>query len=417
MSKLISFIITNADMWTNSNYSIYSGSRCDVCNKKFATKRYCLLHKRHSHMQETNYQCEICGKKLFNAGYLKTHMKSHYLQKDNYCRRCFTKFDNITVLKQHIQDVHSPYICEYCDRRFDVKSMWETHVNKHKKLKPYQCEQCPRSYDSPCVLRKHRESVHDCIRFDCMYCEKQFTRKQYLYDHLKIAHTTENIKLQIKGTSYPHGCNACPRRFKDHDDLAEHNCQSVLKFGCKKCSKRFAEMIELKEHRKEHPIKLNDNKKRSVVKRKNKTIGTKSYSRHELEKVKCPHCVREIRKVNLENHLRTHAPGYRKKQMNNPKGNPCHLCDRKFTKLGCLQTHLKTHEPGYVKRPFIPHPNPKSNICQICDKKFTRPGYLTRHLEIHSQTGTILNTNAFKYNSNQVNTNILNVPINTYGIV
>lgn len=364
-------------------------------------------------MNETNHQCEICGKKLFNSGYLKTHMRTHFLQKDNYCRRCLKKFDNITVLKQHILEVHSPYVCEFCNKRFDVKATWESHVLKHKNSKPYQCDQCPKSYDHPCVLRIHRETVHEGIRFNCMYCDRQYTRKKVLYEHMKTSHASENIKLESKGTSYPHGCTTCPRRFKDLNDLAEHECQSELKYGCQKCSKRFDDMKELEQHRLEHPLKVEG-------KRRKKNANTSS--RPVFEKVKCPHCIREIREINLEKHIKTHAPGYRKMQKNNPKATSCHICDRKFTLMTCLKNHLKTHEPGYVRKPLYTLANPKSNICHICGRKFTRLGFLTRHLETHSQSqfGVSQENNIhdrFQYNYSQMDTNsIENSADSSYGV-
>lgn len=359
-------------------------------------------------MNETNHQCEICGKKLFKSGYLKQHMRTHFLQKDNYCRRCFKKFDNITVLKQHILEEHSPHVCEFCNKRFDVKASWESHVLKHKNAKPYQCDQCPKCYDHPDTLRTHREIKHDYIRYDCMYCDRQYTRKSVLYEHMKTSHSSENIILQLKGTSNPHGCTTCPRRFKDLNDLAEHVCQSELKYGCQKCSKRFNDMKELEQHRLEHPIRLESKRRKKKAIENGDAVEKRTINRKISEKVKCPHCIREIREINLEKHIKTHAPGYRKMQKNNPNATSCHLCDRKFTLMTCLKNHLKTHEPGYVRKPMYSLANPKSNICHICGRKFTRLGFLNRHLETHSQTGLSQVNNIydrFQYNYSQMDTN------------
>ncbi|KAI8915679.1 hypothetical protein EDD86DRAFT_196618 [Gorgonomyces haynaldii] len=51
---------------------------------------------------------------------------------------------------------------------------------------------------------------------------------------------------------------------------------------------------------------------------------------------------------------------------------PCHLCDRKFSRLYNLKSHIKTHEN---KRPFE---------CSLCEQKFTRNHDLNRHLKTHS---------------------------------
>ena len=94
----------------------------------------------------------------------------------------------------HINNVHSKskqYLCEYCDKKFDVKYELSAHARiLHENVK-LKCDQCPKEYARNESLLKHRKQIHKDPRlpsFNCDKCDKSFHIPSLLKIHVYKIH-------------------------------------------------------------------------------------------------------------------------------------------------------------------------------------------------------------------------------------
>lgn len=302
--------------------------------------------RNHPDPNSDTIKCVQCKNIFTTNEALKEHMKTHELEKKNICKHCKEKFDDNDTLKRHVMEMHSPFECGVCGKHLSRKSIWIAHQRSHKLHKPYGCTECPKKFCLADLLRVHRFCIHRNIRFDCMYCIQKFTARRFLLNHIKIHHTihedepllSENVK------PYPHACNLCTLRFKEANDLEQHDCKPNLKHDCNQCSKRFPLRSQLKLHLR------ND---------------------HDNVLEKCKKCNEMIKRKKLERHMRTHAPGYKPTRT-------CPHCFKDIIKKN-FEKHLIIHQPGYVPT----NPVATSYKCSECNRTFFRESNYIKHIQRH----------------------------------
>jgi uncharacterized Zn-finger protein len=126
------------------------------------------------------------------------------------------------------------YICDKCNKQFNKKSYYDTHINKK-----YSCDK----------------------NNTCGYCEKKFCRSNYLTKHLtickkKIIDETDN-ELVNKAKKYVKGiliyeCHKCSKIFNKKSHYVTHinkkipcNIDSKV---CEYCEKKFCRNNYLTKH-------------------------------------------------------------------------------------------------------------------------------------------------------------------------
>lgn len=204
---------------------------CDVCSKKFRSKRGFTCHKRGHLGPDQLHKCFLCefhtpqksswvqhlavihkvdrqGNRLLEKfkcpdcdfvcvadHKLKVHvMRKHSTDKPFKCSECdyatFLKYD----LDKHVAIRHRnerPYMCEVCGFRSQTQSGYERHKRSHTGEKPYKCHVCGQMYADGRKLKIHlQRHVTDEKPFVCHVCGHACRRKDNLQMHFKRIHKT-----------------------------------------------------------------------------------------------------------------------------------------------------------------------------------------------------------------------------------
>ncbi|GJQ81414.1 hypothetical protein Trydic_g18279 [Trypoxylus dichotomus] len=100
---------------------------CDICKKRFKNKNILLLHKR-MHTKLKPFRCDVCTATLKESTGFKVHMESSSNEKLHICDTCHKCFLN---------NIHKPFACNLCDKRFTMKSLLKDHSVFHTNEIPY----------------------------------------------------------------------------------------------------------------------------------------------------------------------------------------------------------------------------------------------------------------------------------------
>jgi len=80
-------------------------TRCDVCNRSFATQKALQMHLRDSPVHSDSHNCGICGKSIKSNEALRMHSRDAPGHTQSYsCAPCNRTFTNTEALQMHIRD-------------------------------------------------------------------------------------------------------------------------------------------------------------------------------------------------------------------------------------------------------------------------------------------------------------------------
>jgi len=186
---------------------------CDECDYKSMTKRRLDNHIKVKHTRTNLCPCYVCGKELASQEHLDDHVLLHS-EASFTCDVCGLKFSTVKSLNLHRKNKHleKKIICEYCSKKFAIKSQHDKHVIAiHTKVRKFSCDQCEVKCTSKVNLRRHVVIHSDEKRFACPECGMKFKQKNALDRH-KLVHT--GVK--------PYGCRQCDFRCQQSYDLTKH---------------------------------------------------------------------------------------------------------------------------------------------------------------------------------------------------
>ena len=115
--------------------------KCTVCNFVTKWKSSMIRHKR---IHGNNlFSCNVCENKFQTNSDLQNHKKIKH-QEGLLCTHCSKKFLSRQGLHQHLRNVQGKFkfSCNICDKTFDNKNHFESHMNKHRNYRPHKCQKC-----------------------------------------------------------------------------------------------------------------------------------------------------------------------------------------------------------------------------------------------------------------------------------
>ena len=164
-------------------------------------------------------KCNLCEKSYKHRDDLKVHLLWHSGQRPYECNVCLKKFYSRKILRRHCSYVHDKvkryqvqrFQCNICDKRFTNSTSVKRHMYVHSAEKPFKCSVCPKGYTNKALLNQHLVSHSEQKGFPCHVCKRVFNWKYDLKKH-SWQHTTER----------PYRCAVCKKGFVQRHFLKKH---------------------------------------------------------------------------------------------------------------------------------------------------------------------------------------------------
>lgn len=234
------------------------------------------------------YICDFCGEKVKFKKEILNHMRHHTNEKKYKCKECSTTFKSRKKLIEHSTEVHGiklltvseAFSCEVCDKKFDLKSIYEAHKLSHDDTaRPYICLICSAAFKSIGNLNRHEATHNSARNFECLRenCNKRFKTKLALKIHNETVHPAVKVfvkchicetliqekyfKVHMKnqhteeGKEKPFCCMICDKTFKT-EKLGQRHYEAVhdpkshgIIYSCPHCPElQFYRQRDLKQH-------------------------------------------------------------------------------------------------------------------------------------------------------------------------
>ncbi|XP_055632911.1 uncharacterized protein LOC129773335 [Toxorhynchites rutilus septentrionalis] len=163
---------------------------CTQCGKMFREKRFLIDHER-CHQGDRPLVCPVCSKTFAIKDSYRKHVKSHSIEKDRFkCEICSKGFMTKMNLKSHYithRTDYRPMSCSFCSASFARKATLKLHMRLHTGEKPHKCNMCDASFACPGNLKKHIMAHKGIKPYICNVCERGYPRQDYLRKHM-ISH-------------------------------------------------------------------------------------------------------------------------------------------------------------------------------------------------------------------------------------
>ncbi|XP_074029949.1 uncharacterized protein [Leptinotarsa decemlineata] len=147
---------------------------CRLCTKKYKHSEGLYNHTRAEHKELKFYHCNSCNFFTLWKSALGRHESLFHLEEEStgsskiedlylFCYHCPFKTKSKAELENHIQ-VHfnyrvTTYTCSKCKKNFAKKSLYDFHMNSHKRGEITICVYCLKSYTKK-YLKKHLTDIH-----------------------------------------------------------------------------------------------------------------------------------------------------------------------------------------------------------------------------------------------------------------
>lgn len=406
-----------------------NGFECFVCQKMFkfqSTLQFHLKAKHKENEQPKQFTCNLCSKTFSSQSILQNHISTNHHSLGRFmCTVCGKICRSKFTLRIHgyIHTGQTPYKCKYegCEMYFRNPTSRNKHLQKHN-AKRYHCsvDRCTNRYENVSDLRQHKEDVHNIYIFNykCQNCWALFNRKQSLIDHIQTKHSDMASKMELrhllvqqKRRYVAFKCKQCDKYFeskqlfsnhlrihsaaqirqkqdknkqKEHQEQIQKQQTQATTFDCNHINTQQVlpnddestthnsitnvdqnhEFIKLEELSIESPPDfdlLDDSNDQQLV------DGYMASNRNESEKFTCKNCKKIFSHWhNLIQHISTvHDP--------NKKKYECDICGTSFSSGFQLQKHIDAA-----------HLHIEKFKCNTCQMTFKRKTTLREHERIHS---------------------------------
>lgn len=279
--------------------------KCDLCAKEFSFQYQVFSHLKEVHSEdEISLKCNLCKLEFISIKMYEHHSKTHCRNRNKVlvCAHCPAKFVWPDNMKNHncatkmllisTESNKKPLKCNICDRKFEVKTKYEKHLETHKDGRTVsaktiiRCALCAHSFDKLRNLRQHMPLHADGktgIDFKgCIYV-KRFERAksidfallqqeiQNAYSKSQISRfyrainrdgnemdildsdsDAEESKVNDQALEKEYKCEICSALFKRRKLLLNHQHEwhndVPLPFTCSDCTQQYVSNDLLQQH-------------------------------------------------------------------------------------------------------------------------------------------------------------------------
>ncbi|XP_063536094.1 RB-associated KRAB zinc finger protein-like isoform X2 [Cydia strobilella] len=141
--------------------------------------------------QGYRFGCEQCPSSFNNKQALESHVHLHNGERPFKCSACPFAYTSHSALSRHMKK-HSDirYVCEHCNRPFQVKAALVSHLDTHLPYRKHGCEECGKRFAQKSALLLHINGTHRKLPppCACQICPKRYRRMTLLKTHMKKQH-------------------------------------------------------------------------------------------------------------------------------------------------------------------------------------------------------------------------------------
>ncbi|XP_065225437.1 zinc finger protein 300-like isoform X6 [Planococcus citri] len=153
---------------------------CDICSKKFSSKRDWSRHQRE---HSKPFHCQVCDKRFAYKFRLIRHGLTHSEKKRYKCSICDAqfKYNDSKVAHERVHMEGACFECADCGKKFSHKRNLIRHLKLHSGVKQFSCQTCSKSFAQKGYLIRHQRSHSEENPFKCRICNKQFKHSRSRY--------------------------------------------------------------------------------------------------------------------------------------------------------------------------------------------------------------------------------------------
>ncbi|XP_055634676.1 zinc finger protein OZF-like [Toxorhynchites rutilus septentrionalis] len=227
-------------------------TKCCACHQQFESEELLRKHADEIHPPESQsstndnekkFICDICHRRYKTKRTLLDHKSLPYRTKQNMCSQCGMVFREKRTLIDHerCHQAERPLICPICSKTYAMKDSYRKHVKWHSIEKDrFKCEICSKGFKRNTDLRSHYITHNSDYRpMSCSFCSAKFARNTSLKLHMRL-HTGEK----------PFKCNMCDASFACSSNLKQHIMahEGIKPYACHICGKRYPRQDYLRRH-------------------------------------------------------------------------------------------------------------------------------------------------------------------------
>lgn len=136
---------------------------CFDCKEKFDRLQQLRTHIQTHDDNQKPFECKTCNMKFMNLNSWFRH-RSRHTKNIHDCEYCNQSFNTLTILKQHIRELHADrlnaYKCDQCSDEFSIHFLFIWHKECHKKTKQLKCSTCHDVFFNERKLKAHIRDNH-----------------------------------------------------------------------------------------------------------------------------------------------------------------------------------------------------------------------------------------------------------------
>ncbi|XP_031633057.1 zinc finger protein 808-like [Contarinia nasturtii] len=181
------------------------------CNAKGKMRQHISEHIEASyhpcHSKDIGYSCKFCHFIFWTREMLSSHQMNRHSDRINdmylICGLCYSTFNNLSTLRYHNKSRHFEFklddyyafqctICRIVLYSIDAIGL---HMQQcHEQSQSLHCakKNCMQIVSNETELKRHWAAHHTKSIFQCLECYKKFERREFVENHIAVAHT--NIK-------------------------------------------------------------------------------------------------------------------------------------------------------------------------------------------------------------------------------
>jgi KRAB domain-containing zinc finger protein len=113
--------------------------KCNQCDRSYLHEHQLTNHVARFHAENRNHVCDVCSKRFRTKKHMSTHKRRVHKAEYHVCEHCNKTLKGPAVVLRRHMEMHfsqQPWRCEICDRHFSRNAAYQSHMQRHRQNKP-----------------------------------------------------------------------------------------------------------------------------------------------------------------------------------------------------------------------------------------------------------------------------------------